>query len=96
MLGNPKYNYGDKVYFTADGNRYDGVIAIIDKYGTFFNDSDVSYDIYIPDINLLWKHIREPIILGKTGTLDSMYCSRAGVWNYIDDCSKQLLNNSNN
>lgn len=90
MLGNPKYNYGDKVYFMADGKRYDGVIAIIDKFGTFCDDSDVSYDIFLPETSTLWKHIREPIIREKVGTLENMFCTRNGIWNYIDDCAKQF------
>lgn len=56
MLGIPKYNYKDKVRFLypefdENGNitgkeiEIVGEIYIIDKYGTFSDPSDVSYDI---------------------------------------------------
>lgn len=89
MLGYPKYNIGDKVKFaieqydyTDDGeliknslhnNIYSGEIYIIDRFGTFEDDTDVSYDImvkdkkYISDVNIegkcLFKHINEKYLI---------------------------------
>ena len=69
MLGEPKYNYKDTVSFEI--NRDDkvytltGKVYIIDSHGTFFDNSDVSYDIMVEEGELpinypcLFKHIRE-------------------------------------
>lgn len=70
MLGKPKFDYEEKVKFKI---RYDekeyvlsGVIYVIDAYGTFYDNSDVSYDIMVEAGNpitgkesCLFKHIRE-------------------------------------
>lgn len=69
MLGHPKFTYGDIVdfdmYFSNSDNEKDnklvtlfGTITIVDSYGTFFDDSDVSYDIYVEGFGLV-KHITE-------------------------------------
>ena len=67
MLGKPKFEYGQKVRFTItdqNGNSIEkiGTIEIIDRYGTFFDTSDVSYDILVEDENCLYKHITERIV----------------------------------
>lgn len=63
MIGKPKFDYDDRVCFDVefDGKQVTktGVVAIIDAYGTFFDDSDVSYDIFVEDMNTLFKHISE-------------------------------------
>lgn len=70
MLGKPKFDYNDIVRWTSkwtdeNGNKYsethEGSIAIIDRYGTFFYTEDVSYDIYDRSVNILYKHIPEPL-----------------------------------
>lgn len=63
MIGNPKYNIGDAVSFVIDNKTINGEVAIIDKYGTFEDDSDVSYDIYSKEENILYKHINEKNII---------------------------------
>ena len=68
MLGKPKYTYGDIVKFTANDNKIrEGIIAIIDRWGTFEDDSDVSYDIMNKEENILYKHFREDCIIEKIG-----------------------------
>lgn len=66
MLGKPKFNYGDKVQFTlSDGTTYKGSVYIIDRFGTFEDNTDVSYDIMVDDYNgkqCLFKHISERIV----------------------------------
>ena len=64
MIGKSKFEYGQKVRFTIsdqEGNALEkiGTIAIIDRYGTFFDPSDVPYDILVEDENCLYKHITE-------------------------------------
>ena len=62
MLGRPKYDYGDKVSFVSNGREIEGVVYIIDAYGNFSNDKDVSYDILVEDENTLYKHIMEKLL----------------------------------
>ena len=69
MLGKPKYTYGDKVKFDInyEGKTYllEGAVNIIDAYGTFEQNEEVSYDIIVEngdfpsDYPCLFKHIRE-------------------------------------
>ena len=68
MLGKPKYNYDDIVKFKMTHNdkevEIEGTIYIIDAYGTFEQNEEVSYDIMTetsPIMNepCLFKHIRE-------------------------------------
>lgn len=59
MIGNPKYKIGDLVSFIFDGIKKTGIVEIVDEYGTFGDNTDVSYDIYIKDENCLYKHIKE-------------------------------------
>lgn len=72
MLGNPKYMLGEEVAFNimSSGGAdcvYIGSIAIVDRYGTFEDNSDVSYDILVkdtPDGNgILFKHVNEKSVL---------------------------------
>lgn len=66
MLGKPKFKYGDKVRFkVTDTIEKVGTIYIIDKWGTFFDKSDVSYDIMVEDENCLYKHFNESCIIEK-------------------------------
>ena len=68
MLGKPKFTYGDVVKFKMfDGTEKFGVVAIIDRYGTFEDDSDVSYDIFSKEENILYKHFREDLVIEKVG-----------------------------
>lgn len=62
MLGRPKYNYGDRVSFVSNGREVEGVVYIIDAYGNFSNDKDVSYDILVEDENTLYKHVMEKLL----------------------------------
>lgn len=60
----PKYDKFDVVKFDIqmfDGSKrtFEGYIAIVDKYGTFKQSEEPSYDIYVPKMNTLFKHIRE-------------------------------------
>lgn len=61
MKGNPKFQYGNLVKFELNGEIKEGTVYIIDKYGTFEDDSDVSYDILVKNENehCLYKHINE-------------------------------------
>lgn len=69
MIGQPKYNYDDIVEFDINIDKVNytlqGKVYIIDRYGTFEQNKDVSYDIMVdrsPFHNnepCLYKHIIE-------------------------------------
>ena len=67
MIGYPKYTYNDIVVFTINGQDMCGIIAVVDIYGTFCDDSDVQYDIMVRDENTIYKHIHEKSIKRKVG-----------------------------
>lgn len=75
MRGNPKYTYGDIVKFSfsvrtdkgTEKIEKEGIVAIVDKYGVFEDDSDVHYDILVPEENMLYKHVKETKVSEKTG-----------------------------
>ena len=71
MLGKPKFKVGDQVSFlwVPKFPKITGEVYIVDKYGTFDDNSDVSYDILaiVPEWckqlrageQCLFKHINE-------------------------------------
>lgn len=59
MIGYPKYKVGDKVSFIVNKEVLHGDIYVVDRYGTFEDDTDVCYDIYVKDENTIYKHINE-------------------------------------
>ena len=72
-LNNPKFSYGDIVSFTINHNGEDikkvGKIYIVDKYGTFEQHEEPSYDIMVEDNteHCLYKHIRESELISANG-----------------------------
>lgn len=67
MIGKPKFKIGDKVKFEIEYKNYIGNIYIVDEYGTFEDNSDVSYDIMVDDWGpkreqCLFKHITEKLV----------------------------------
>ena len=67
MRGKPKYDYCDIVTFKCDGEIKEGIVVIIDRYGTFFDSSDVSYDLLVDADKCLYKHFREDYLIEKLG-----------------------------
>ena len=65
MIGKPKYKLGDKVIFRVGNFTKCGVIEVVDKWGTFMDKSDVSYDIIVDEENMLYKHFTESLIIKK-------------------------------
>lgn len=72
MLGKPKYSIGEEVVFHLENRRgvdtsFIGKIYIIDAYGTFEDNTDVSYDILAKDADdgkdILFKHVSEKSVL---------------------------------
>lgn len=76
MKGHPKFNCKDIVKFKLQDKEYIGEIWIVDKYGTWDDPSDVSYDILVKDAfkegdeyykpgkdnSCLFKHITEKLV----------------------------------
>ena len=64
MLGKPKFKHGDLVTFNIIIDNVEtpiiGNVYIVDKYGTFEDPSDVSYDIMSNDC--LYKHVGEKMV----------------------------------
>lgn len=67
MVGHPKYSYRDIVTFKINKEIKEGIVFIIDKFGTFMDDSDVFYDLYVKSDKALYKHIKENGIIEKIG-----------------------------
>ena len=63
MLGSPKFKVGEVVKFIAGARVKEGKIEIVDAWGTFYNKSDVSYDIMVEKDNMLYKHITEKDVI---------------------------------
>ena len=59
MLGRPKYKRDEIVQFYIDQECKIGRVYIIDKFGTFEQQEEVSYDIMVETENCLYKHVRE-------------------------------------
>lgn len=76
MKGHPKFNCKDIVKFKLEDKEYIGEVWIVDKYGTWDDSSDVSYDILVKDAfkegdehyhpngnnDCLFKHITERLV----------------------------------
>ena len=70
MLGHPKYTYKQRVKFKCNNNELVGRIEIVDSYGTWEQNEEPSYDIYVEANNTLYKHIRESWTLGLDDSND--------------------------
>lgn len=67
MIGKPKYKLEDNVKCKIANNEYTGTILVVDKYGTFENNSDVCYDIYVKSCEkypagMVIKHVPEHLV----------------------------------
>lgn len=64
MLGKPKFKKSQVVKFVSEGRILSGTIFIVDRYGTFEQHAEPSYDILCKSPDMLYKHIRESFVLG--------------------------------
>ena len=65
MIGKPVYTYGENVVFYVGDLLKTGEIFIVDSYGTFEQNKEPSYDVFVLDDNCLYKHIRESLLTKK-------------------------------
>lgn len=63
VLGKPQYNYDDIVRFNCMDEVKTGWICVVDAYGTFEQNEEPSYDVYVEDEKCLYKHIIESRII---------------------------------
>ena len=72
----PKYKKGDIVKFDFNKGEepLQGMIEIVDRYGTFDQNEEPSYDIYRFENNTLYKHIRESLVVEfiREGSLEEI------------------------
>lgn len=62
------YHRQDLVMFLLQKELKIGVVWIVDAYGTFEQNEEVSYDIYVEEENCLYKHIRQSEVLKAMNT----------------------------
>lgn len=65
MRGKPKFKVGEVVRFKCQDQVKVGTIEIVDKWGTFSDPTDVSYDIMVESENMFYKHFTEQDIISK-------------------------------
>ena len=59
LIGQPVFMRGEMVNFYWREIRKTGEVQIVDAYGTFEQNEEPSYDVYVKEDNCLYKHIRE-------------------------------------
>ena len=57
------YKEGQIVKFKINNIIKEGIILIVDKYGTFEQNKEPSYDIMVTEENTLYKHIIQSMII---------------------------------
>lgn len=65
MIGKPLYKYKDTVSFKIGEVVKTGYIYVVDAYGTFGQHEEPSYDIIVENENMLYKHVRESVVVEK-------------------------------
>lgn len=72
----PKYKKGDvvKFEFFSDRDPLEGMIEIVDRFGTFEQNEEPSYDVYRFEDNTLYKHVRESLVTEyvREGSIDEI------------------------
>lgn len=61
LFNPPKYKLGDTVSFEFKGEIHTGQIFVVDRYGTFEQAEEPSYDIRTPEF--IMKHVRESLVI---------------------------------
>ena len=51
------WKVGDEVTFFCGNTQKKGVVLIVDAHGTFDNPGIPSYDIFVEEENMLYKHV---------------------------------------
>lgn len=75
VAGKPRFARDDKVVFTMGEEEVEGIVAIVDAWGTFEQNEEPSYDILVERYRdtgepCLLKHIGEQYIVKKIGVAE--------------------------
>ena len=62
-IGQPKYQLRNRVRFMFRDEELEGIIRIVDAWGTFEQNEEPSYDILCEKKNCLYKHVLESEII---------------------------------
>lgn len=61
-LGVPGFIRGERVSFYWKEMKKTGKVEVVDAYGTFEQNEEPSYDVYVKEDNCLYKHLRESLL----------------------------------
>ncbi|MBQ0014691.1 MAG: hypothetical protein KBS82_05135 [Oscillospiraceae bacterium] len=69
-MNKPKYELYDEVRFVSGGEQHIGTIEIVDRFGTFEQNVEPSYDIMVHNWrgsgqDMFYKHVVESLVLNK-------------------------------
>ncbi len=56
------FKVGDLVTFQLDDTLKDGIILVVDAYGTFESPNIPSYDIIVEEENMLYEHVKYDLV----------------------------------
>lgn len=59
------FKVGDLVTFQCGDTLKEGVVLIVDAYGTFESPNTPSYDIMVENGNMLYKHVKCDLVKSK-------------------------------
>ena len=62
-IGHPKYQWRNRVRFVFREEELEGIIQVVDAWGTFEQNEEPSYDILCEKKNCLYKHVLESEII---------------------------------
>lgn len=54
-----KYKNHQFVTIEVNGKRVVGSIYSVDKLGSFKNPGKITYDVFVPSLNTMFKHVEE-------------------------------------
>ena len=59
------FKVGDLVTFQWDDTLKEGIVLVVDAYGTFESPNIPSYDIMVENENMLYKHVKCDLVKSK-------------------------------
>ena len=65
MPGRPRFRQGECVSFLVAKEEKRGKVVVVDPFGTFEQNEEPSYDVYVEEENCIYKHIIESNIAKK-------------------------------
>lgn len=59
------FKVGDLVTFQWGDTLKEGIVLVVDAYGTFESPNIPSYDIMVENENMLYKHVKSYLVKSK-------------------------------